>query len=65
MFDRDELGSIYNCVSFVIGERERANELTSLFEDRPTVDPIIDRLYALEQKLIQLIDENDANEVSH
>jgi hypothetical protein len=55
-FDREELGDLYNCVSIVITNRERDNEVLGMF-DEDFVDPIIDRLYALEQKIIDKIDK--------
>lgn len=59
MFNRDELGSLYNCVVIVISQRERDNELTNMFSDEPVEDSILDRLYALEQKLIKDIEALD------
>jgi len=57
MFTKEELGSLYNCVAIVVTNRERDNEISSLFDDE-FVDPIIDQLYALEVKLVQLLEKN-------
>jgi hypothetical protein len=55
MFSRSELNDLYNCVTIVIANRERDNEISSLF-DEEFVDPIIDQLKTLEKKIVKLID---------
>ena len=57
MFNEDELCSIYNCLHFVIAEREMNNEITALFEEGKFVDPILDRLYSLEVKVLRELDK--------
>ena len=56
---RQELGDLYNCVSIIIKDRDRNNELSDMFEDVPRADPILERLYGLEQRLLSHIETVD------
>jgi hypothetical protein len=51
-----DLLDIYNCVTIVVANRERDNEISALFDD-DFVDPIIDRLQVLKDKLERKLDE--------
>ena len=51
-----DLLDIYNCVTIVVANRERDNEISALFDD-DFVDPIIDRLQVLKDKLEGKLDE--------
>ena len=51
-----DLLDIYNCVMIVVANRERDNEISALFDD-DFVDPIIDRLQVLKDKLEGKLDE--------
>ena len=53
---REDIGDLYNCVMLIVSERERNNMVSDMFEDAPKADPIIERLYALEQRLLNHID---------
>ena len=50
MFTKEELNNLYNCVTIVITNRERDNEVSSMFDD-DFHDPIIEQLKDLELKL--------------
>ena len=51
-----DLLDIYTCVTIVVANRERDNEISALFDD-DFVDPIIDRLQVLKDKLEGKLDE--------
>jgi hypothetical protein len=61
---REDLGDLYNCVVLTVIDRERSNEISDMFENAPRADPIIERLYALEQRLlnqIEVLDHSDGS----
>jgi len=56
---REDLGDLYNCVMLTVIDRERSNEISDMWEDVPKADPILERLYVLEQRLVNLIEVLD------
>jgi hypothetical protein len=42
-----------------VTNRERSNEISDMWEDVPKADPILERLYVLEQRLVNLIEVLD------
>jgi hypothetical protein len=56
---REDLGDLYNCVMLTVINRERSNEISDMWEDVPKADPILERLYVLEQRLVNLIEVLD------
>jgi len=56
---REDLGDLYNCVMLTVTNRERSNEISDMWEDVPKADPILERLYVLEQRLVNLIEVLD------
>jgi hypothetical protein len=56
ILSKEDIGDLYNCVMLIVSERERNNMVSDMFEDAPRADPIIERLYALEQRLLNQIE---------
>jgi hypothetical protein len=62
MFNEDELLNIYHCVAVMAVQREKSNEVTQALSDEKFVDPILDRLYSLEVKVLRELDKIRENE---
>lgn len=54
-FTNEDIRSIYNCVTIVIGNREQDNEISAMFDDH-FKDPIIDNLKLLKNKVAKMLD---------
>lgn len=51
-----DIRDIYNCVTIVVTNRARDNEISAMFDDN-FADPILDKLQALKDKLERKLDE--------